>query len=469
MTKIKNKWIFLFIFIFLLVGIFAWRYYNLIILLEIPEKYSNIQDFAVSKDGNRLAYIVREKGSEEFVVFDRKEQPRYDKITQLGWSEDGSRISYIGEKNSQSYVIIGDKKFGPYAGISSFLFDSKKERFACVVQKDNKLQAVIDGIAGDYYAWIDSPVFSPNGKTVAYRARTNKDGEYDILVVEGKVKKFENIMPLVFSPDGKNLAYSIRNSNGNSQLMINDKAVGKSYKSTISYYFFSPDSKDIAYAVYDGGKEFVVYGDKIGDNYEGINDLKWIADGSGVVYRATKKNGSEVEDYIVENSKSFNSEKGPYDYVFGGGEIYPSHDGATMAFWSKIDDKQFFIVGENKYGGEEVASNVLFGKTGRVDEGVYFVKKEEKYVAMRFGKDGVQEGKFYDKIFSNSVISDDGKHYAYVAEDAGKFFVVLDKKEYGPFNWAGNLSFSKSDLRKERLIYIAKTNGKYEFTRRVLN
>lgn len=58
---------------------------------------------------------------------------------------------------------------------------------------------------GGAYDQADSPIFSPDGKSVAYRAEI--DGKNYVIAGEEKAGPYDGAMGLTYSPDGKTLAY----------------------------------------------------------------------------------------------------------------------------------------------------------------------------------------------------------------------------------------------------------------------
>jgi Tol biopolymer transport system component len=99
---------------------------------------------------------------------------------------------------------------------------------------------VVDGKAGTEYDDIPSPpIFSPDGKRVAYGV---KKGEKQLVVVDGKAgKEYDEISggfppiklapvrfsAVVFSPDGKRVAYAAKN--GEKWLVVVDGHAGEEY------------------------------------------------------------------------------------------------------------------------------------------------------------------------------------------------------------------------------------------------
>jgi Tol biopolymer transport system component len=136
-----------------------------------------------------------------FVVVDGVPEKRYEYIDPLSltFSPDSQRLAYIVSQ--------------PYQGSKAFV--------------------IVDGVEGKPSQYIDSDViFSPDSKRMAYVAGRTKlfafSGFDYWTVVDGKAgKKYDFIGPPVFSPDGKHVAYSAYKYD--KWLVVLDGVEGKSY------------------------------------------------------------------------------------------------------------------------------------------------------------------------------------------------------------------------------------------------
>ena len=129
-----------------------------------------------------------------------------------------------------------------------------------------------------YYKLIFDPIYSPDGKEIAYCALKANDQECAVLNgIENK--EYEEIDKLTFSPDAKYLAYVVKDKAGKSYVVYN-LMEGQLFD-WVSGPIFSPDSKSIAYVAKKDKKQTVVingkegkYYDKVltaGDNFLAIN------------------------------------------------------------------------------------------------------------------------------------------------------------------------------------------------------
>jgi hypothetical protein len=157
-----------------------------------------------SPDGGRVAYFAR-RGRQWLVAFDGSETPAFDDV--------GSRSSPFSPDGVHSIWKGIAPTFSPDG--SRLAFAAKKgERW--VVRADRQESKEYDEVVGD------TLTFSPDGRRLAYRARRGPkwlvvtDGregpEYDDLVGNERPGRFARLdpQPPVFSPDGRWVAYPAR-------------------------------------------------------------------------------------------------------------------------------------------------------------------------------------------------------------------------------------------------------------------
>ena len=140
----------------------------------------------------------------------------------------------------------------------------------------------------------DTLKISPNGKRVAYMA---KSSDRWFVVVDGKEEKqYDGILQdsLIFSPDSKHVAYASQLSN--KLIAVVDGKEGKQYDN-LSSIIFSPDSKRVAYQAKSGDKQFVVVDGKEEKQYDVIVGGKIIFDTPVRLYYLALK-GNSI--YMVE-------------------------------------------------------------------------------------------------------------------------------------------------------------------------
>ncbi len=135
--------------------------------------YDSVQDIRLSPDGRRSAYRALRGGRWRTVV-DGQEGGLYDAIGPVRFSDDGKRWAYAAIREGKGYFIIDGNESLPFERV---LLDKP-------------------------------PVFSPDGKRVAYSGWPDESGK-PIVVVDGK-KSEGFAQAMLFSPDSKRLACAVR-------------------------------------------------------------------------------------------------------------------------------------------------------------------------------------------------------------------------------------------------------------------
>jgi len=130
----------------------------------------------------------------------------------------------------------------------------------------------------DEYGW---PVFSPDGKTLAYTAKI--DGKWYVIAGKEKAGPYDNCDQLTFSPDGKTLAYTAK-IDGKWYVIAGKEKAGPYDK--CDDLTFSPDGKTLAYTAKIDGKWYVVNGKEKAGPYEDIWDIAFSPDGKTLAYKA---------------------------------------------------------------------------------------------------------------------------------------------------------------------------------------
>lgn len=347
-----------------------------------------------------------------------------------------------------------------------------------------KWVVVVDGTVQMTYAKVDvdSPVFSPDSRHVAYGAKISDSGwriiRNDII---GEGKNYDRIGQPTFSPDSKHLAYvAVRVDYTIKEYFLSlvvDEKQGKEYKNSIvGDITFSPDSKHIAYLVMlMSSKEwFVVLDGTEGTRYDGrIDNIVFSPDGNNMAYSARRGdqimviiNGIEKVGYAEVSEIVFGpigsrmaysaqDSSGKWRVVLDGkaqkeydevSSLCFSPDGKRIAYIAKRGNKCFIIVDDIE--GKEYKTIVKGSLKFSLDS------RRIAYVA-QFGDEGwlvvsdENESKIYEGIAENSpIFSSDSEHLAYAAKLNGKWRVVVDglegKKAYEKILLGTQASFSDS-------------------------
>lgn len=216
-----------------------------------------------SNDNSRVALVQEAGDKKKLVQFSLTqpevvtEGPLYDVISERSFSSDGSVVAYIAKKGDISYIVSNgreerlpagsypwppvinpDKKTvgvavaahdgayfyqaflkktppaGRYKEIADIAYSADGRQYTYVAIKNERFHIVLNGKDGPSFDRVISPMFSPDGRYLVYRAR--QSGTRFVVVVDtlsGNIIKkhpgYERVFETVFTPDGKSVAYGV--------------------------------------------------------------------------------------------------------------------------------------------------------------------------------------------------------------------------------------------------------------------
>lgn len=218
-----------------------------------------------NNDKSRVALVSQVGNKQRLVEFsfsnpeDLKEGALYDAVAERRFSNDGTVVAYIAIKGKDKYMVMNDKEEllpagdfpWPFAirpdnkgvgifvvnggGVSAYFYqvfygDGAKgatykegsdltyskdsHQYAYVAIKNERFFIVLDGKDGPAFDRVISPIFSPDGKYLVYRAR--QDGKRFVVVADtlsGNILKkhpsYERVFETTFTDDGKSVAYGV--------------------------------------------------------------------------------------------------------------------------------------------------------------------------------------------------------------------------------------------------------------------
>lgn len=371
------------------------RMQSMMIEWESGKLYDEVGDPVFSSDG-AVAYIARE-GEKEFVVRERTEGERFDAVAELAFLGDGTPVfvATLGGKSGRTggrveggacFVQAGEKAVAEFEAVEGLILNEARTRFAYVATQDGA-QFVMDGDRpGPRYARIWRLKFSPDGKTVAYFARTGA-GKWVCVLGETPGEEFEDISrppmdSLYFSSDGGRVAYwanrgGKRNERGDLvggtwhavvgtevgepfdlpgwpikfnaggtvvaycgnqggtldkfgwgeggrfTLVVDGRSVRTAEK--IAWLDFPPSGDLPAYSFREGEKFFTAYGERVVETRRMVHYRQFSADGRTMAYLV---NSSDQSSGGVLHAGAWRSE--PFDKLLEGPVF--SSDGRRMAF-----------------------------------------------------------------------------------------------------------------------------------------
>jgi hypothetical protein len=217
---------------------------------EAGPEYGWVGDLAfVPYHGEVVAAYRAWQGGKWYAVIGGRASPPYDCVSPLIASPAGEHLAYVARTGDRSFVVL-DETPGPDAtGVpwQSLTLSPAGGRVAYVARMGRSYCAVIDGRPGPTYGWTESPVFSPDGRSVAYVAwRAEADAsERCCAVIDGKEGPgYTRVEGLRFSADGRHVAYV--GSRGRESWVVLD---GEEFPAGFgaSNLCLSPDGRHVAY------------------------------------------------------------------------------------------------------------------------------------------------------------------------------------------------------------------------------
>lgn len=184
--------------------------------------YDSIGYAAFGKDGKTLSYIA-EKGKKHMVVMDGKEgllpagELREPPVIRPDNKVAGILLAAgDGFYLHQAFVRDGAKrtKFQEAAGL---VYSEDSRQHAYIARREKRVFMVLNEKEGPSFDMIVTPMFSPDGKFLVYRAR--KDGKRFVVVADaqgGTVSRhpaYEQVFQPVFTADGTSVAYGVKDGN----------------------------------------------------------------------------------------------------------------------------------------------------------------------------------------------------------------------------------------------------------------
>ncbi len=373
-------------------------------------------DLHLSRDQKRVAFKISENGK-EWAVIDGKPQAVYDKV-KLGrvFSPDSSRTGYTAVRDGkESPVIDGIEGRGYEPWDAMYVrFSPDSKRVAIRVRIGNNAVMIIDGVEGNLYKSIQTyewpDVFSPDSKRTAYVGE--KSEKQNVAVLDGvEGKAYEYIDDLQFSPDSNRILY--RASRDGSSFVVVDGVEGPKfdYFSLFPSGHFSPDSQRVTYrACRKSGYHTMVVDSIAGTEYEEIefHPMCFSPDSTHLAYVA--KIGEK--QCVVEDGK----EGALYNAIE---QPRYSPDG-KLAYVAWKDDGDVTVC-----GGKEIAQGrAVFSPNWQ--HSAYAVRRGLKWTVVHDGKNGLQHGlgeTWRTKIF----FSPDSRRMGYYASQGRQIeFVVVD-------------------------------------------
>jgi Tol biopolymer transport system component len=214
----------------------------------------DVKDWQFTADSEHVVYSAR-KGEKWHVVIDGKASPAFDNLHGWAWSlaSDPPKLLCGAMVDGKWHAWLDGKLHGPYWNVSRVWFSGDGRRWAASAgQSLTKKLLVVDGTPGPTFSDIrvgPSP-FSSDSKRVAYLA--GKGFQWHA-VIDGVVSEgYDGATEPVFSPDGKRVAYAGVQERGKVVVVVDGQAGPAWHGVGDDSVCFSPDSRHVAYLARKG-------------------------------------------------------------------------------------------------------------------------------------------------------------------------------------------------------------------------
>lgn len=181
--------------------------------------YDDIKHLVMDTKGESVAYVA-EQGGVRYLVLSGKEErlPDGDLTVPPVIRPDQKEVGVLWFVKGRAFLHQAfhkdGKKENSYEETSDLVYNSDGSQHAYAARNGKNWFIVVNGQEGPAFDKVVTPLFSPDGRVLVYRAR--KEGRRFMVVADtgGKVVSqhppYEMVFPPVFTADGKAVAYGVK-------------------------------------------------------------------------------------------------------------------------------------------------------------------------------------------------------------------------------------------------------------------
>lgn len=406
--------------------------------LGVLPKGARTDKMIFSADGQHLAYPIKQSDG-WCVAIDGKAGTVYPWVLadSLSYSADNQRVAYVVQLTTGMQVVCGDEKSKEYREILKPVFSPDGKRLAYVAKpsaEESGQFVVLDGLQGTLYPKIvtRSLMFSPDSQHVAFVVEIGRKQRW---VIDGAQQPlYDAVGRLEFSPDSARWGYCAQT--GDNFTAVIDGKPSPTY-ARAGGLAFSPNSKRVAHAAGRGGKFFLVVDGVEGKAYDLVGEPAFSPD-------------SEHLAVVAMTGKMFRAvldgEEGPaYERIF---DLLFTPDSKRLIYRAADEGKQFLVV-----DGQEQPSYDMVGRVALSPDGsriAYPVKKAENEMLVFEGKELPGPG--------NATFSPNGRFVAHGLERVPKSIIMINEVE-GPV-YDGFLKDSKWVFESDHALTVMAARGR---------
>ncbi len=176
------------------------------------EEFDAVGPPVLSGDGTRVAYRAQE-GDRSFVVIGSERGPACDLMSDPAISADGRVVAYAAGRGGRWSLVVGTRETSlAHPPSHVFLSDDGGSvgywYFESQPGGASMIRVVAGSKTGEAFTLVGRPVFSPDGRTVAYAA--DSGGRPYVVIGDLMVEAAGRASDPVFSPDGRQVGYGTR-------------------------------------------------------------------------------------------------------------------------------------------------------------------------------------------------------------------------------------------------------------------
>jgi hypothetical protein len=262
---------------------------------ERPTTYEEVGPPVYSDDGKHIVHAAKATKKWMLVMDGEPRGGEFDDILSQSLSPDGQRVAYVGRRRNKFVVVLDGKEGTPFDIVGGIGFSSDSRRFAYAGADVNRGfgkqkavgRATIDGTAG--------PTFE--GAQIGSLLKNFATSSTPYLLVgylPQLLSDTHGVTAPVFSPDGRRVAYAVRRDKDTSTVIV-DGEPGPVLPSIVAGPVFSPDSQHVAVVISEGDAKILVV--------DGVKTAGSAASGA---------------DFIVGLAFAANNRRGAYIGIDGG-------------------------------------------------------------------------------------------------------------------------------------------------------
>jgi len=478
---------------------------NWVLVVDGKEKgtFDGIESVLIGPQGQHVIYSAKRDTKWVKMMDDKEIGPAFDKLGAGFWffGDAGLEHYAYAAQRGEKWLMITDGKESPeFAEVGSPRFSAKAKHLTFSASLGPKKWVMyVDGNKGPEFEDVGPPVFSPDGERLAYRGKRSKDRE--VLVLDGKEmsefdygdhpvnnvpgfgvpKEFDSSGQPVFSPDSKHWAYRAKRD-GKHEAVILDGKEGPDFEQ-VGRPFYSHDGQHLTYWARRGKKQdlFVLDG-KEGPQFEEIFGPAFSPEGRRFAYLAKRgklwrmvidgQDGSEFEHDIFGYPKFSPDSQHVIQLAMMN---HPTWNQSNLEVLELRDGKMTkttttqFHTGRTTYPFMEGESLSPDGQRTVCVVGVggeKFFHGGTTRALRRVIVDG-QAGKDFDALEIDLEFSPDSRHVVYGVRGGvgdNKSMVVIDGQEgklYDDVIGGAFRSAQGNDSSQDAFMYIARAGRKF--------